>query len=723
MDIKNEVLYRVYFLLFGLVTPAALGLVYYTVKIGVLEGEQWRRMGVNNYIVEKDIEAERGNILASDGSLLATDVPIFDLYWDPLTPTEEDFLTNVDSLAHCFANHIDKDYTVGAAYDYLFQLRDTINYRKNRNVLLKSQVSYSEKKKIEQFPLFNLGQFRGGLIARKRNERKRPFGLLARRTIGYVRDEAQDIGLEDYFDDVLGGEPGTQMMIPLDRKRDLWMPLENLSSIEPKNGDDIVTTLDINIQDITEEALLHGMQTHEADWGVAMVMEVSTGKIKAIANIERGEKGWYESYNHAIASATEPGSTFKAASMMALLEDGFVNLDTGTVNIENGETTFYEEVMPDSYANSASLDTILIRRAFEISSNVGIAKLVQRYYGKREKRNDDKGPALFIERLKQFNLHLMTGITLDGEGAPFVKEAYSTDDQWSGTTLPWMSTGYEVELTPLQTLTFYNAIANNGQQMKPLLVTEYQRYGQTVEKFKPTVIKREIASKNTIRQIQGLLEGVVERGTAAKLKTDRYKFAGKTGTTLIDYKRTQKGRRIGGYQASFVGYFPSKSPKYSCVVVIRRPRRAGFYGGEVAGPIFREIADKCFDSLIELHDPIVQSTTPVNWQASKLPNMDIGRKEDLYQVLDYLGIDHFGSPETPIVVAMRQSKMDSLYIERRTMSNDKIPNVVGMGLRDAIYQLENLGVKVKVKGVGKVVQQSLIPGTSPTNRTITLSLN
>lgn len=723
MDIKNEVLYRVYFLLFGLVTPAALTLIYYTVNIGIVEGEDWREMGRNNFIVERDIEAERGNIMAEDGSLLATSVPIFDLYWDPLTPSESDFATNIDSLAHCFANYIDKEFTVGAAYDYLYQLRDTVNYKKNRNVLLKSQVSYAEKKIIEQFPLFNLGQFRGGLIARKRSERKRPFGLLARRTIGYTRAEAKDVGLESFYDEVLKGQPGTQMMIVMDRKRDLWMPLENLSSIEPKNGDDILTTIDVNIQDITEEALLKGMQRHDADWGVAMVMEVSTGKLKSIANIERGKTGWYESYNNAIGTRTEPGSTFKAASMLALLEDGFVDLAKDSIDIEKGRKEFYDQVMEDSYANSANLDTISVRQAFEISSNVGIAKLVQHYYGKESKLNDEKGPALFIERMKQFNLHLISDIALEGEKSPLIKEAYNEDDQWSGTTLPWMSTGYELLITPLQLLNFYNAIANGGQQMKPLLVTEIQRYGQTLETFKPTVVKRQIAAKKSIQQLQGLLEGVVENGTATKLKTNRYTFAGKTGTAQIDYKRTSTSNRIGGHQASFVGYFPSKSPKYSCIVVVRRPRQGGFYGGVVAGPIFREIADKCFDSLTELHDPIIEPSSTIRWQASKLPNMDIGEKENLTTVLDFMGIDYFGDPSSPIVVAKREAEVDSVLLERRTMPANKIPNVVGMGLRDALFQLENLGVAVKIKGVGKVSRQSLIPGTDPTNQTITLSLN
>ncbi|MBL7793026.1 MAG: peptidoglycan glycosyltransferase, partial [Saprospiraceae bacterium] len=273
MDVKNEVLYRVYFLLFGMVIPAAIILIYRTIDIAVIDGERWRAEGQNSYVREREIEAERGNILATDGSLLATSVPFFDIYFDPYAATEEDFQKNVDSLAHCMATYVDRSFTVGGMRQYLSELRDT-NINRNRHILIKKQASYTEKKRIEQFPLFSLGKYKGGLIAEKRSERKRPFGLLARRTVGYVRADAQPIGLEGYYDDVLGGQPGKEFMVCVDRKHDLWVPTEDLTSIEPKSGDDIVTTIDVNIQDITENALLRALQYHNADWGTAVVMEV-----------------------------------------------------------------------------------------------------------------------------------------------------------------------------------------------------------------------------------------------------------------------------------------------------------------------------------------------------------------------------------------------------------------------------------------------------------------
>jgi cell division protein FtsI (penicillin-binding protein 3) len=720
MDIKNEVLYRVYIVLFGLFVPIGLVLVYKTFQISVQEAEHWVSVGEDNYIDEREIEAERGNVMANDGSLLATSVPFFDLYFDPYTASKEEYFNNMDTLAHCLATYVDNSFTVGGFKEYLTDLRDT-TVNLNRHVLLKSKVSYYDKRRIEQFPLFNLGRYRSGLIAEKRSERKRPFGLLARRTIGYVRSTAQDVGLEGYYDEALGGKPGTQVMIRVDRKRDLWMPVEDLTEIEPKSGDDILTTIDVNIQDIAERALLKGMQRHDAEWGTAMVMDVKTGEIKGIANLGRiqDKQEWYEIYNYGIGRAVEPGSTFKLASIMALLEDEFVTLED-SVDIEKGETTFYDIVMEDASLSSKKLDTITVRRAFEMSSNVGIAKLVEEHYGTRNDGNNGKGAELFIDKIKQFNLHLPTGIEIEGEANPFVKEAYGDSSQWSGITLPWMSTGYEVKLTPLQLLTFFNAVANDGRLMKPLLVKEIQRFGEQIEIFKPTVVKQEIASRKTIEQVHQLLEGVVKRGTAYKLQSSRYNFAGKTGTAQVGYSRSKRGTRVSGYQASFAGYFPAEAPVYSCIVVIYKPKKGGIYGGDVALPIFREIADKCYDSLIELYDPMNKGPKPV-LNERLLPTRSIGDQEDMKKVFAYLNMPFYGEPSTSMV-ALR-AKKDSLIFERRTIKDDVVPNVVGMGLRDALYVMENLGLKVQVDGVGKVVQQSIIPGTRTQGQTVLIKLN
>lgn len=720
MDVKNEVLYRVYFLLFGLVLPASILLIYQSYVIGIKEGDTWRKLALEqNVIKERIIEAERGNILAEDGSLLATSVPMFDLFFDPYTPSQADFDANVDSLADALAKHVDLGYTPGGLQVYLRELRDSTKNR-SHHVLIKEKVTYNQKRLIEQFPLFNLGRYRGGFIAEKRSERIRPFGLLARRTIGYVREEANSFGLEAYYNNNLGGKPGKEMMISVDRSRDLWKPMGNLMAIEPQIGDDIVTTLDVNIQDIAEQALLRGMARHDAEWGTALVMETKTGAIRAIANIGRNTEGWLEDWNYAVGTSTEPGSTFKLATMMALLEDGFVEL-TDSVDIEHGQTEFYDVPISDSSPMSAEWDTISVYDAFVRSSNVGMAKLVDHYYGQKTRANGNEGAERFINRLKQFNLHLKVGVELEGEAPPLIKEAYSKEDYWSGITLPWMAMGYESRLTPLQVLTFYNAVANNGTLMKPYLVQEIRRFGASLETFRPTVVKRRIAAPGTIKIARRLLEGVIEdeKGTGHKLQTENYRFAGKTGTAQIDYRRGLKGTSVGGHQASFAGYFPAENPQYSCIVVIYKPRQGSIYGGDVAGPIFREIADQCYYSLMNLHEPMNKGKKPALVNRT-LPSGDMGATEDIEAILDQLDIPYYGAPSTEMGVL--EASSDSLMFYRRTLPDNVIPNVVGLGLRDALYVLENRKLKVQFNGVGKVVKQSLLPGTALKGQTIWLAL-
>lgn len=719
MEIKNEILYRIYILLFGMVIPAAIGLIYKTVYISYAEGEKWRKKGEELYIDTRPVEPERGNILAADGSLMATSIPYFDIYMDPNSTgmTEDDFKDNIDSLAHCIATYVDNTYTPGGWKTFIEERRKA----GDRYVLIKRKVNYAERQFIQQFPLFNLGQNRGGFIAEKRSERKRPFGLLAQRTIGYTnREDAKPVGLEGAFNQQLGGQAGMQVMIQVDRLNDIWIPVDDLSLVEPKSGDDIVTTIDINMQDATQEALLRAMNYHDAEWGTAVVMEVKTGAIRAIANLGRTDNGWWETYNYAIGQAVEPGSTFKTASMMALLEDGYISLED-TIQLERGTTEFFDQTLVDASPYSAKIDSTSIRHAFEISSNVGIAKLIDKYYGKKERRNRNQGAERYIQHLKDFNLHLPTGIEIDGEAKPYIKEAYNTDQQWSGTTLPWMAIGYELQITPLQLLTFYNAIANEGELVKPYLVSEVRRFGETVTKFKPTILKRKIASDKTLETVQELLDSVVTRGTAYKLKSDEYNFAGKTGTAQVGYRRTESGRTfIRGYQASFVGYFPSEAPMYSVIVVINKPRRGGYYGSDVAGPVFREITDYIYSTQLQLHEPINNKRKPV-LAGRQMPTFDAGTREDMLKVLDFLKIPYYGDPAAEVVTL--RAEADSLMVLNRTISdNNVVPSVVGLGLRDAIYILENKGLRVEVDGFGKVARQSLLPGTRARGQTIRLFL-
>ncbi len=707
MNIKNEVLIRVYVVLFFVVLVGIILLVQ-TVKISVIEGDKWREKGKSLYVEYKPVEAERGNVLAEDGSLLATSLPFFEIRFDPNSSgmNAEDFDANIDSLSYCLATFVDNSYTVGGMRERLIAERDAgAGY-----VLIKRQANYLEKEIMSKFPLFNKGRYKGGFIVEPKPKRVHPFKQLAYRSIGYVKEGHNPVGLEGFYNEILAGEAGKQLMFKA--PNDTWIPVNDLTEIEPKRGDDIVTTIDVNLQDITHEALLRGLKYHNADHGTAVLMEVETGAIKAISNIGKADQGWFEIYNYAVGAATEPGSTYKLASMLALLEDGYVKLDD-SIDIEHGKTMFYEEEMLDASATSFNMDTISIRTAFEMSSNVGIAKLVQRYYG------DTNREAQFIKRLKDLRLNLPVNIEINGEATPYIKEANSQEDDWSGITLPWMSIGYEVTITPLQLLNLYNSVANNGVMMKPFLVSEIRHFDETVERFKPTVVKRKIASKSTIKKAQELLLGVVERGTALKLKSTKYQFAGKTGTAQINYRRFNLKQANLRYQASFAGYFPAENPKYSCIVVITNPRENGFYGGDVAGPVFREIADKCFSTRIELHKALNADAKPM-LANNKLPDLDAGLKNDLEKVMKNVNLKYEQEAQTKWAIIHAEN--DTLTVQNRSISDDLVPVVTGMGLRDALYILENRGLKVVVSGSGKVRNQSILAGTKIRGQTIRLTL-
>jgi cell division protein FtsI (penicillin-binding protein 3) len=704
---KNEVLYRVYIVL-GMLVIFAGFIFYNAVKINVLEGEKWRKAGEKDHIKTHIVKASRGNIMTEDGALLASSLPFFDIFFDLTRPSKELWTNaNLDSLVIGLMPFVGNDFMMT---DYAF--RDSLIRARNAGrqyMLIKRGASYADYEKIKRLPIFRKGQMTGGFIAEEKFKRERPYGMLARRTLGYVKTNPdRKVGLEGFFDKELRGSDGKKLKVYEAASR-ILVPVDNLNSIKPKSGDDIVTTIDVNIQDVVQKALLRGMEHHDAQTGAVVVMEVKTGKIKAISNVGKTSTGWYEDYNYAIGTKVEPGSTFKLASMMALLEDGYIDLDD-SIDLEQGLHTFYEEEMRD--ASFHQLDSTSIRHAFEISSNVGIAKLVQKYYG-----NTDDAPK-FIQHLRDFRLDQTVGIEINGEDKPYLKEAYSSDDNWSGISLPWMSIGYEVELTPLQLLTFYNAVANDGVMMKPYLVTQVQHFGEAIKTYKPIVIKKQIAKPETIQKVKELLEGVVEKGTAKKLKSNRYKFAGKTGTAQINYYKFDQRDNIK-YRASFAGYFPAENPVYSCIVVITEPRQNGRYGSEVAGPIFRQIADKCF---IQQKDLYPKENTAISGKLTKkqLPQLDVGYRKDVDKILKKLNLKHTDSGVKNWAVLIAET--DTLHIAPRYISRDLVPNVVGMGLRDALYVLENLGLKVTFEGAGKIVRQSLKGGTKIKGQKINLKL-
>lgn len=670
---------------------------FQVLKIQLKEGPEWISLADSLTTKYISIEAERGNLISEDGGLLATSLPYFEARVDWKSPAmiDEIFYKNLDSLSIVMGEFLERSPKEVK--------KSILNARKkgNRYYLISKNLSYPELQEIESWPLFNLGRYKGGLIVLRSNKRVNPYKILAHRTIGYVRDGILPVGLEGSFDDYLTGVKGKRLMQKI--AGGTWIPVNDKEEISPQNGKDVVTTIDINLQDVVENALLKAITKHKADHGTAVLMEVKTGKIRAIANIGLVDDGsFWEKYNYAVGEAREPGSTFKTASMIALIEDGYVEL-TDSVDIEGGEVEFYDKTMRDSEEHE--LGKVTVKHAFEISSNVGISKLIDRYYSHQ--------PDKFIAHLKRMGLTEKTGVEIKGEAQPYIKEAGSKE--WTGITLPWMAVGYELTLTPLQVLNFYNALANDGIHVKPTLVSSVQEYGKELENFEVEKENKRICSKATLEKVRKLMEGVVENGTADHLKSPYYKMAGKTGTAQI--ANANQGYRKT-YLASFAGYFPADNPTYSCIVSISEPKMGVYYGGWVAGPVFKEVADKIYSGTIDLHEKVNRENV---YLAEYRPLTKTGHSTDTQLIYDWLKVNKTQRSDSEWTQCVNQR--DGLVLVPKKIEENKIPDVRGMGLRDAIYLLENLGLKVKVEGRGRVYYQSVRYGTPVTSgREILLKL-
>ena len=690
-EIKKELLIRVYIVALAMVGVACM-LFYKAAKISIVEGPQWRNMGDSLYLKYVPLVADRGDILAADGSLMTTSLPYFDLHVDFKADglREDIFKANVDSLAYYLSAYVNTAVSKGQMRDWLIQKRRS----GDRYALLAKNVSIRDLERIKTFPIFRLGKNKGGLIIDRQHVRVKPYKLLASRTLGLDRDNAQSIGLERTFDQYLKGEEGQRLMQRV--TGGAWIPVTDLSDLEGQRGADVVTTIDPRIQDIAEYALLEGLERSQGDKGTAIVMDVETGAILAMANLGgSASSGYDEDYNYAVAFSSEPGSTFKLASVMALLEDGGADLET-PVDLGGGSGKFFDRTMKDSKPHGIYASTM--REAFEKSSNVGIAKLVQDYYGRDGKASQ------FVKRIRQFHLDEPTGIELDGEGQPMIKDPSKKEDRWSGTTLPWMSTGYECRLTPLQILRLYNAVANEGRMMKPYIVSEISREGSTVKRFRPQTVDSKIASSSTLRKVHELLQGVVEHGTAKNYKPDYYMFGGKTGTARTDYYDPTAPRKQ--YMASFAGYFPIENPKYSCLVMVFDPVVGGFYGAEAALPIFRKIADRCLGIDRELLTKVELPDTVPYKDGMRLAGWS--EKDELNEIVDELSMDTKveGQGDWARLAGGKEIEMEVKNI----LDKNLIPELFGMGIRDAIYLLENRGIHVLYSGVGRVKNQSIQSG-------------
>lgn len=699
-DTNKEIFSRVY-LLYLIIVLLAIVIIGRALYIQIIEGSKWREKAEKINLRYRNIDATRGNICAYDGSLLATSVPIFDLRMDASSSIIPDnvFYSRIDSLSICLSN--------------LFKDRSSVSYRKeivqarksgNRYYLLKRNVSYAQLKQIKSFPIFNFGRYRGGLIVMGKNKREYPFKELAYRTIGWdKKGKKNDVGLEASFSDQLQGTRGKQLMQKIGHNA--WRPIDDAFAIEPQDGKDIITTIDVQLQDVAENALMKQLIKHNADHGCAVVMEVKTGAIKAIANLGRTNNGTYhEIYNYAVGESAEPGSTFKLASMIIALEDGKIELEDSIATGE-GVYSFYDRKMRDSHKNG--FGTITVRHAFEISSNIGISKLIHDAY--------KETPEKYSKGLFDLGLDKPLGLEIAGEGIPFVKAP--THKLWSLTSLPWMSIGYEVQLTPLQILNLYNTVANKGKAMKPYLVSEIIQSGKPIRQFSPTVLNPSICSSSTIEKMNSLLKGVVTNGTGQNLKSTVYAIAGKTGTAQI--ADNNKGYNKTNYKASFAGYFPADTPQYSCIVVINNPKSGVYYGNSLAGPVFREIADKVYAVSANMQEKEGLHT----FSPQKIRLSRVCKKDEISKIANFLDIPF---KENNIHSEWAQTSGDSgkIILQPKLFKNNIIPDLRGMSCKDAIYLLESMQLKVSFSGKGRVVSQSVRAGTRATKgRIINLRLN
>jgi cell division protein FtsI (penicillin-binding protein 3) len=689
MSIRKDILLRV-----GLVYVVAviLGLliIFRVAYLQIAEHDKWSKA---NTLTMKDIiiEPNRGDICASDGRILASSIPFYEIRMDTKCPglTDEVFNAGIDSLAYNLSN-LFRDKSKAAYKNELVSAR----YRGERYHLIKRKASYLKLKELKKFPLFRLGRYKGGFIVIQNNRRVQPFVNLASRTIGYLTMGDTVVGIEGAYNDQLKGVRGVRLMQRI--AGNVWMPVNSENEVEPKDGMDIITTIDVNIQDVAHNALYRQLKKHGASHGTAVLMEVETGAIKAMTNLKRDSSGrYYEEYNYAIGECTEPGSTFKLASLMVALEDGYIDLDD-SIDTDEGIVYYHDHPVRDS--KKGGYGKITVKEAFEVSSNVAISKIITEHYSDDEKR--------FVERIYSMNMNQKLGIEIKGEGNPYIK--FPGDPLWSGISLPMMSYGYEIQMTPLQILTFYNAVANDGVMVRPMFVNEIQFHGETVKRFKTKVLNSSICSKATIKKAKLMLEGVVEEGTAKNLKNSNYKIAGKTGTAQIANKKYgYKSKSRVSYQASFAGYFPADNPKYSCIVVVNAPSNYVYYGNLVAGPVFKEIADKVYSTMLEMYDPMSVNEEEYLTEA---PYTRAGNKDELGTVLENLEVEIVEeNVQTEWISTQKKDSLVALY--NRYIHKDLVPNVKGMGLKDAMFLLENSGLKVQVIGKGSVKNQSIQPGS------------
>lgn len=687
MGIRKTILSRIAIVYFVLTLFGAV-VVVKLISVQQIKNERWQQIEKNLSNNTVIIPPVRGTVCADDGNVLATSVPGYKIRIDLVAEgVKKVFDNEVDSLAWYLADF----YKDASKREYARRLRSAYN-NKNRGYLLTPQkIDYNQLQEFKNFPILRRGRFGGGMIIEQENKRINPLGMLAQRTIGSL-NKANALtpvpvgynGLERSYEMYLRGENG------ISYKQNLSGRWVTRTEIEPKNGMDIITTINVKMQDITESALYRQALKSNPEWATAVLMEVKTGEIKAIANLGKTKEGYYEKDNYALGhrGCYEPGSTFKLVSLMVALEDGAV--DTSDV-FDTGNGYWAQENITDDHA----CGKVTVKEILEQSSNIGTAKVILSKYS--------DNPKDYVDRIYGFGIHKPLGLELAGEGQPYIKYPGNAD-WWGKTTLGRMSYGYDLRLTPLQILNFYNAVANNGAMVKPRLVKEIRNNGALVKTFKPEYLNPMIVSKETVAKAQAMLKGVCQNGTGRGVQGENFKVAGKTGTARVA-RSDGKGYEYGAYYASFVGYFPADNPMYSLIVTFKKPQNS-IYGAAVAGPVFKEISEKVYAS--QLMDDMPEN----NQQEEKqIPEIKSGQRDDILRLAEELELrDLQGLPDSRIVFPAK--KDSTIVLENHVVQANAVPNVLGMGASNAIYLLENAGLKVKIKGIGKVEKQSLKPGSS-----------
>ncbi|EAR00792.1 penicillin-binding protein [Maribacter sp. HTCC2170] len=625
------------------------------VSIQMVHGEKYRGLAMKRTEKVFTIAPNRGNLYSDDGSLLATSVSRYTIRFDAVTVSDTDFKEQVKPLSNSLSK------LTGKTSSYYQQLLRKAKANKNRYTLLARNLDYSDYMSVKEFPLLNKGPYKGGLIVEQKTVREHPLGKIAERSVGYERKDENGyytrVGLEGAFGQYLRGVEGKRLKQKIAKGQ--WKPIGMDNIIEPKDGYDVISTIDINIQDIAHHALLKQLEHYKADHGTVIVMETKTGEVKAISNLGMTKEGkYYERLNYAIGESHEPGSTFKLMNMVAALEDAVIDT-SAVVDTGKGSWKIYKHRVKDS--KHGGYGKISFAKAFEVSSNTAFAQVIHNNY--------KENPERYVNRLRGMQLHQELGLPIKGEGTPVLRNP--GDKGWSGLSLAQMAYGYEVSMTPLQVLTFYNAIANDGEMVKPRMIKEVKEWNRSVIKFEKEVINPSICSEETAAKVKQLLKNVVEKkhGTGHKLYSPNFSMAGKTGTAQKNYvsKDPDKLR----YISTFAGYFPAEEPKYSCIVVIHEPDKSvGYYGADVSGPVFKSVAQKVYAT-----NPLIDEVQMLNSENQKL--------DESYQ---------------------------KYYVEAQKKYN-KVPNVKGMCGMDAVSILENLGIKVEVRGNGKVKKQSISHGT------------